>query len=350
LLLISSGGLGDTVLFCHVIDRFSALAQNGEKVEVLLRSDSIKMGFLIPANISIISIDFKRMLFDMAYRYKVTNSLFNANYRLVIHTDYLRHPDLDEVLCAATHAMETVAMEPRSWLKYNNRLNYNRIIYSRLFDSGSEIQDKIIRWSRFANWLTGIELPLPSVVFEPSRLASAIKVYDPVVIIQPFSAVKKKQIPSSHYRHIIENLSSETRVIITGAPGDLDENSDFKSLLKIKGVEFNNSKFEDLVPLLRAAKLVISVDTAIMHLAVSVGAPTICIASAAYVGEIVPYYKSISPKNARFIYHTMDCEGCLGKCIHPLENGMYPCIALHKEDQILAIVSEFVPVLEKRNL
>jgi ADP-heptose:LPS heptosyltransferase len=349
-LLISSGGLGDTVLFCHVVDRFAALAQNDESVSVLLRADSMKMGFLLPPSISLISIDFKRMRCDMAYRREVTNSLFNANYRLVIHTDFMRHPDLDEVLCAATHAVEIVAMEPRSWLKYNRRLNANRIIYSRLFDSGSEIQDKIIRWSRFADWLSGVEHPLPSVVFEPSRLASAIKYKDPVVVIQPFSAVKRKQIPPSHYRHIIERLSSETRIIMTGAPGDFDENIEFKPLLKIPRVEFNCSKFEDLVPLLRAAKVVISVDTAIMHLAVSVGAPTICIASAAYVGEIVPYHKSISPKNARFIYHSMECEGCLGNCIHPLENGMYPCVALHEEEQILAIVSEFVPVLENQKL
>jgi ADP-heptose:LPS heptosyltransferase len=344
--LISSGGLGDTVLFCHIIDRFASLAKDGEEVTVLLRADSMKMGFLLPSNISSIYIDFRRMRIDMAYRREVTNSLYDANYRLVIHTDFLRHPYLDEALCAATHALEVVAMEPRPWTKYNSRLNANRVIYSRLFDSGSEIQDKLIRWSRFAVWLTGVDRPPPSFLFESSLLPPAIKFNDPVIVIQPFSAVKSKQIPPSHYQHIIESLSSKTRVILTGAPKDLDENIEFKSLLKIPGVEFDSSAFEDLVPLLLGADLVISVDTAMMHLAVAVGAPTICIASAAYVGEIVPYDKFISPKNVRFVYHSMDCEGCLGKCIYSLENGMYPCVALHKEEEILAIVREFAPALK----
>ena len=41
-LLISSGGLGDTVLFAHVVERFVALAQDNEPVDVLLRSDAMK--------------------------------------------------------------------------------------------------------------------------------------------------------------------------------------------------------------------------------------------------------------------------------------------------------------------
>ena len=166
-----------------------------------------------------------------------------------------------------------------------------------------------------------------------------------MIVIQPFSAVKRKQVPPEHYRRIIEGLSSEIKVILTGAPGDLIKNPEFKSLLNLPSVEFDSSTFEDLVPLLRAAKLVISVDTALMHLAVAVGAPTICLASAAYVGEIVPYDEAIAPKNVRFIYHSMDCEGCLGNCIHPAKNGMYPCVALHNEKQILAVVREFIPVL-----
>ena len=344
-MLISSGGLGDTVLFCHVIERFAALAQNGELVTVLLRADAMKMGFLLPSDISAKYIDYKRLRYDIAYRRDVTDDLFLANYRLVIHTDFLRHPDLDEALCVAAHASETVAMEPRPWRKYNSRLNSNRNIYERIFDSGPVVQDKILRWARFADWLVGVESPLPSLVFESSRLGSACKINDSLLVIQPFSAIKRKQIPPAHYRRIIENLPSITRVVLTGASDDLEKNIEFKSLLELPGVEFDSSTFEDLVPLLRAAKLVISVDTALMHLSVALGVSTVCIASAAYVGEIVPYDKAISPKNARFLYHSMECEGCLGKCIYPSEDGMYPCVALIEEERFLAIIREFIPTL-----
>jgi ADP-heptose:LPS heptosyltransferase len=117
------------------------------------------------------------------------------------------------------------------------------------------------------------------------------------------------------------------RVRITGAPGDMERNPSFAQLLDPPRVTFDASTFEALVPVLRAARLVVSVDTALLHLAVAVGAPTLGLASAAFVGEIVPYAPEIAPDNAEILYHSMPCEGCLGTCILPAEHGMYPCVA-----------------------
>ncbi|MBT3305730.1 MAG: lipopolysaccharide heptosyltransferase family protein, partial [Alphaproteobacteria bacterium] len=150
------------------------------------------------------------------------------------------------------------------------------------------------------------------------------------------------QSPPALYRRIVENVSPNTKIVLTGAPGDLESNPEFKSLLELPGVSFDDSVFEDLIPVLRGAQLVISVDTALMHLAVAVGAPTVCLASAAYVGEIVPYDSAIAPDNVRFLYHTMECEGCLGDCVLPMENGMYPCVARLDQDQVIAGVSEIL--------
>ena len=77
----------------------------------------------------------------------------------------------------------------------------------------------------------------------------------------------------------------------------------------------------------RAAKVVVAGDTARTPLAVGVGGPMLCLASAAFVGEIVPYDPAIAPDNVRFIYHSMPCEGCLGDCILQAESGMFPCVA-----------------------
>jgi hypothetical protein len=338
-LLISSGGLGDTVLFAHVAERFQKLALNGEPVTALLRSDAMKMAFLLPSGVVAKGVDFKRLRDDLAYRREVTDEIFNANYRLLVHTDYLRHPDLDEALVAAAFAEEAVAMEPRPWRKYDARLNRNRRLYGRHFDSGPANLDKVLRWSTFADWLLGTEGPPPRTLLPASSLPPPAN-DGPAVIIQPFSAVKRKQSPPALYLRIIKGLAHGTRVALTGTQGDLEKNSDFQSLLDMPGVEFDSSSFQDLVPKLRAAKLVISVDTALMHLAVAVGAPTLCLASAAYVGEIVPYDPAITPDNVRFVYHSMPCEGCLGNCIHPPEDGMFPCVAELDEAEVLAQVSE----------
>jgi len=340
-LLVSSGGLGDTVLFAHVIERFLGCADKDEPVTVLLRSDAMKMEFLLPPDIQVNAVDFNRLRKDLGYRREITDTLFATHYRLVVHTDFLRHPDLDEALVRAAMAPQAVAMEPRPWRKYDSRLNANRALYSRLFESGPAVRDKVLRWSRFADWILALDRSPPTLALDPAQLPVAAE-EGPDVIIQPFSAVKAKQSPPALYRRIIDDLADGTRVAIIGTQGDLEGNPEFNSLLGLPGVVFDSSSFAELVPYLRSAKMVISVDTALMHLAVAVGAQTLGLASAAFVGEIVPYDPAITPENAHFLYTPMPCEGCLGNCILPLQDGMFPCVAKLDENQAVQKVREIM--------
>lgn len=338
LLLLSCGGLGDTVLFALVLPRLMAMAKEGEAVTLLLRRESAKMAFLFPPGLEVMPVDFGRLQKSPRYRLQVQGTLFRKHFRLVVHTDYLRHPLLDEVLVAACRAPETAAMEPRPWPKHDKALRRNRRLYGRLFDSGQVLTDKVLRWSRFADWLTGRPEPPPVVRLPDDRLAPPALLDAPTVLIQAFSAIREKQSPPGLYGEILDALPAGWRVSFLGAPGDLDRNPDYRPLVERPGVDFDTSLFADLVPKLRAARLVISVDTALMHLAAAVGAPTLCLASAAYLGEIVPYAPEISPPNLRVLYHDMPCRSCLGACSLPAEQGIYPCVARLDRAEVLATV------------
>lgn len=334
-LLVSAGGLGDTVLFSLVLPRFAALARDGETVTVLLRHDAAGMAFLFDGMAEVITVNFDRYAKDRRYRRETNASLYQANYRLVLSTDFLRHPKRDEALIDACAAEEAVAMSPRAWAKYDRDLEKNISLYARLFDSGPVHLDKVVRWSNFANWLTDTAEPPPLVQLPDASLPPAI-LSRPTVVLVPFSAVARKQSPPALFARLIAHWGAGVDVIIAGAPGELDKNPDYKPLLNQAHVRYDDSKFIDLAPVLKAAKLVISVDTAAMHLAVALGAPTLCLASAAYVSEIVPYAPEITPPNAHFIYTPMDCQGCLGDCIHPAEDGMFPCVARIETEPVLA--------------
>lgn len=335
-LFVSAGGLGDTILFSVVLPRFLRLVAKNEPVTVLLRTDGAKTAFLFPKHVQVRTVDFKRFAKDKAYRYRVSKDLYLDHFRLIVSTDYLRHPDLDEAMIAAAKPKRALAMEPRPWAKYDRKLQANRALYSRLFDSGGAHVDKVVRWARFADWLTGVSIAPPKVTLSADGLANPAALDRPTVVIQPFSAVKAKQSPVALYEALIDSLGADVDVVLTGAPGDLDANPDFNALLARDSVRFDSSTFEQVVPLLRAAKAVVSVDTAMMHLAVAVGAPTLCLASAAYVGEIVPYADDITPANMDVAYQPMECQGCLGACPKPLLDGMYPCVAALDPDAIVA--------------
>ncbi|CAA7627014.1 glycosyltransferase family 9 protein [Magnetospirillum sp. SS-4] len=333
-LLISAGGLGDTVLFSLVLPRFMELARPGESVTVLLRSDGARMSFVFPSGVLVRKVDFGRLR-QPGYRRRTLADLHRANYRLVVSADFLRHPDLDEALAVACAAPETAAMVPRPWPKHDRRLKANARRWSRLFESGDVRQDKVVRLARFADFLTGRVVPPPRVALPPERMPPATALTAPTVIIQPFSAVKAKQSPPALYRRIIAALPRDWRVRIAGHASDLDRNPDYRPLLDLPGVSFEPAPFAELAGLLRSARLVVSVDTACMHLAAATGVPTLCLASAAYVGEIVPYAADIHPDNLTVLWHPMECQGCLGDCRLPPVESMYPCVAALNEAEVM---------------
>ncbi len=322
-LLISAGGLGDVALFSRVLERFLPLARAGEAVTVLLRSDSAKMGFLFPPEVTVLPVDFS-CLRRIGPRFAAFRRLFAGHYRLVIATDYLRHPDLDEALVRAARAADAVALEPRPSAKHGRRQRANRRLFSRLFDSGPPLTDKILRWAGFAEFLTGEHRDPPAVRLSDPPRAALTK---PTAVLQPFSAVAAKQSPPALWQTIIDALPPEWEIRLAGHPTDLERHPAFAQLLNPPRVVFEPAPFRDLAPVLAGASLVVSVDTAAMHLAAVMGAPTLCLASAAYVGEIVPYHPSILPDNLLVLYSDRPCQGCLGNCCFPLIDGMYPCVA-----------------------
>tara|TARA_R110002110_G_scaffold110803_6_gene276127 strand:- start:2323 stop:3441 length:1119 start_codon:yes stop_codon:yes gene_type:complete len=326
-LLISAGGLGDTILFSHVAERFAALAEPGEKVTILLRRDGAKTAFLLPEGWEVITIDFPRFRKNMSYRSEQSMMLYRRHFRLVVSTDFLRHPEIDERMMLACAAPQTIAMTAKPWAKYAAALAEHEKRFSRVWDSGPVLQDKMLRWAAFADWLTGDASPPPVLPLPQDRLPEPTGFGQPTVLIQAFSAVKQKQWSASRYAALLDRLPAGVAVRFLGAPGELDANPDFASLIARPNVNFDTSSFEQLVPMLRGAALVISADTAVMHLAAAVGARTLCIASAAYVGEIVPYAGEVLPDNLTVLYQSMACEGCLGDCRFEAIDEMYPCLA-----------------------
>ncbi|MEO5375074.1 MAG: lipopolysaccharide heptosyltransferase family protein [Alphaproteobacteria bacterium] len=345
-LIVSAGGLGDTLLFALVLPRLLALAEGDETITVLVRSDAAKMAFLFPSTVRVLAVDFERLARAGRYRLSIMARLRNAGFRLVVSADHLRHPHLDEALIRACQAPEMLAMEPRSWPKYDRALAHNRELYTRLFDSGPARRDKVLRWTAFADWLTGSTLAPPRIRLPEAQLAPPHRFPRPTILIQPFASSPRKQSPAALYRRLMDALPDHDFVIL-GAPRDLDRCPEFRSLLD--RARFDPSPLPALVGLLRGAALVISVDTAVMHLAVAVGARTLCLASAAYVNEIVPYADETKPDNVLFLFALMPCEGCLGACPEAPVRGMYPCIARLDPGMVLSMVRSQLDIAREKD-
>ena len=342
ILVVASGGLGDAVLLAHIFPRFAGFARPGERVVLVLRRDARKMAFLFDGLAEVEYVDYDKYARSFFHRRAVHKHLGRRRWRLILSADFLRHPRRDERLIKSLPADEKLAMRARSWAKYDSELARNEAIYARLFESGPVLLDKVVRWQRFADWLTGASEPAPILRFAAQRLPEPAPTQNPIAILVPFSAVREKQASADLFADIARKLADSCDILIAGAPDDLVRNPDYAPLLDLPRVRFEACDFVGLAKLMRAAKIVVSVDTAAMHLAVAMGAPTLCLASAAYVGEIVPYAAEITPANVRFVYTPMACQGCLGVCTLPKEADRFACVARLSRTDILAGIDTMI--------
>jgi ADP-heptose:LPS heptosyltransferase len=326
LLIISSGGIGDSILFSLMIERFMALVGEDDPVTLVVRTESLGVGFLFPSRVNIIGVDYRRFIRDGTYKRQVCADLRALNVQIAISSDHLRLPTVDDVMVMATGAAQNFALRPRTWPKHDRALAQHEAWYTRWIEPDPAPAHRLIRWWELANALTGESPPPPKVAFAADRLPVPAQAARPYIVLHPFSAMAEREAAPDVFIAIADAYAKTHDIVVTAGPRDLARAPRHQPLADMPGVSVDTSSFKEKAALLRGAALVVSVDTSIMHLAVGVGAPTLCLASAAHIVDSVPYDSRMMPENAHFMVPEVDCAGCLGQCIHPLESGRYKCL------------------------
>jgi len=338
LLIVQAGGMGDSLLFQPFLERFRPLARPGETVTLLLRQDAAKMAFLYPDDVAILALDFTRLLTDLAYRMRTLAEIRARNMRAVLSVDWRRHAYLDDALIRACEASEILGFAPKPWPKYQGLLDANARRFTRLVTLPRPMP-MMSRWSHLAHELTGVAAPLPKVGLPTRWLVAPEPLARPVILIQPFASSRDRQPRPEFWLRLMAAFPDRDFVLIPG-PDDLARNPDYRVLLERARLDIR--RFPDLIALLRAAKLVVCVDSAVMHLAQAAGAPTLGLATAAYLGEVTPYEPEADPGNAHPLWVPMPCQGCVGDCRRPFVGEQYECVSRLDPETAIAKMRELL--------
>ena len=341
-LLISSGGLGDSILFSLIAPHFGALAVDGEKITVVMQHSSAAVEFLFPDTFEILPLNYRKFIRQPIYRYSFIDKIFSRNFRLAISTDHLRLPTVDDTLIMAADAQQSFALYPRSWPKHDDLLLENRSVYTNWIEPAQGTAHRMIRWTELASALLNREVVTPKVCFDEHLMPILKKSGSSYIVFHPFSNEAERNFSLATWLKLAENLSGGREIILSAGPSDLEKYPEFKSLASLPSIEINTQELKEKLALFRGAQLVITVDTSVLHLAVGCGANTLCLASAAHAIDSIPYDERICPDNVTFLIEDMPCAGCLGNCIHPLVSGRYACIDAITPDQIVKKALEIV--------
>lgn len=342
LLLVSSGGLGDTILFSLMIDRFMALVGDNEPVWLVVRKESLAAKFLFPDRVKMIPVDYRKFIKKPFYKLGVCREITDLGARIAISTDHLRLPTVDDMIVISSGAYENYALSPRPWPKHDKALQAHRDWYTDWVEPDPVMAHRLIRWWELANGLLGDVADVPRVKFDPSRLQDAPVTDRPEIILHPFSAIAEREVDPRVFIDLADAFEDDYQIVMTAGPNDLARAPRHQALADHPGVVVDTSDLQSKAARLRGAALVVSVDTSIMHLAVGAGAPTLCLASAAHIVDSIPYDSRMMPDNVTFMVPEIDCAGCLGQCIHPLENGRYRCLGQLTTDNVLSKAREIL--------
>lgn len=333
-LLLASGGIGDNILFSTVVDRFVEMADPGEPVTLLMRRDAIGSAFLFPSGISIETYDWKRFRRNLSYRWSLCAKMRKKNLRLVVSTDYDRHPFVDEIIIAAC-GTAAWAERARPSRKYEKPLCRNARFFDVLIDTPCP-SHRLMHWVNLAKGLTGKDRGLPS--FAPSHDQDGAG--KDVVVIHPFSSDSRRELSAETFAAILREIPQRFQRVLSCTQDDLARHPEWRGFLEKFALTVDASPLQVKFETLKTAAMLITVDTSLVHLGALAGTTTLCLCTNAYRGWTVPYEDAFAATHVQF--YTAPCEqcGCLGQCVYPLEKGTFRCLAHLPMNRVLEKIQD----------
>ena len=184
-------------------------------------------------------------------------------------------------LVAARHRVGVIPNEPKlNWWKKKISLHTVEVDYFHQH----VITEKIRLLEKFANddilFGSAINVTAPKAAAIPNDISSQLS--SDYIVLHPSPLTAYKRWPLAHWAALIEELSQDYLVVLSGGPvaQDKELNENIMSLLsenaKNKVLNLNGRlKLDQLGTLLRKAQLYIGVDTSVTHLAAACNIPTI---------------------------------------------------------------------------
>jgi ADP-heptose:LPS heptosyltransferase len=264
--VLCSPALGDTLLFSGVLQDLRSAYPEAHIVHVCMRQNLAAAEIIPGAN--------ERLLVDLTKPWPSIRSLRSQAFDVVL--DFSSWQRLTAFYTLMSAAKYTVGFRTRG----QNR--------SRGYDRSVEHRNDCHELTNFRSLLQSSVLDLaashhaPAVVVEDIAELPFVAESD-IVILHPWASGQRswlREWPANRWLELSQRLArAETLFVVTGAPSDSPRMERFVASLRSAGLRAEAFVSPDgmrtLTHLLRRARVVVSVNTGVMHLAAIAGAPVV---------------------------------------------------------------------------
>jgi len=153
-------------------------------------------------------------------------------------------------------------------------------------------------------------------------------------VVCPFTTRPQKHWVASYWPVLIERLRQETglRTVILGGPSDVAAAADIADGIDVVNA-VGQTRLRQAAALIARARLLVGVDTGLMHMGTAFAIPTI-----ALFGSTCPYLETDSPRT-RILYKALSCSPCRR---HPTCGGAFTCMQMISVDEVVATTGQLL--------
>jgi ADP-heptose:LPS heptosyltransferase len=342
ILIIKIDAIGDAILFLPIIEYLKELEM---QFDLICSIDSFEIYKLAGGFDKIYAIDYKKFLstsiLSYIYKIKQLNILSKIRYKSIIQTRYTRSFFVEDSIVSVCNARKKIGIAGE--VDFSSKRIFIKSKYDVLFQVNSnlhELEKNFYFFNKVFNtqWTFNFESILR--YFKGEKV-----IEDKYFIIFPGAR--------DGIRHWPVNYFSETAIyvlnkyglipVICGSKGEAHLAREI--INKVEAIDYTGkTNIVELINLIAHSKLVISNETAAIHIAAATNVPSICITGGGHFNRFVPYPSSMNvlvPPS--IVYFPMSCYNCNWNCIHGADiNTPAPCITQITTEMVIQKIDTYL--------
>ena len=289
---------------------------------------------------TVIGLDVQKFRTNLIYRFRLIQEIRALGCGVAINPTYSRNWLLDDAVIRISGASERIASVGDPAAPKWKRCIANRW-YTKLIASTPESQMEFERNAEFLRNFLNIEFRASIPRLEPGELKAddSVCINGPYYVLFPGASWEGKRWPISGFRDIAQRVYEATgwQGIVCGGPSEvgLGETLCRQSVAPLRSLA-GQTDLTQLAIVLAGSRLLLTCDTAAVHIAAACGTPTVCVLGGGHYGRFLPYTVPPIPGRPlpRVVIHEMPCFGCAWDCVFERQPGNpVPCIGrIHVED------------------
>jgi ADP-heptose:LPS heptosyltransferase len=322
-------GLGDLLLAGHAIARLSShLRSQGLRPILFVQPPWIEFARRQFQVDGVEGIDRHRFTRHFAYRACILRSVA-GRFAVAVQPTFNRMLRVEDYLVRATGARQRIGSAGHApFINALERRCGDRF-YTKLIEPQPGLRHELERYSEFMAGM-GMSVPTDPWRLEKNGSNDPALPNSPYLVLAPNASDARRSWPLENFLQAAKQIAMQNAltVVVIGdknihSPlGWLNGNGDNPVLVDL----CKKIQIENLPAVLAHAKLIISNDSGIYHLGVSLNRPTIAVGGSGLPVRYFPYPRE-NALMTKVLFHSVPCAGCNWRCVYaPLRTETVWCL------------------------